>query len=86
MDAAASPLPVHLTVINAMKACGLNLSDANILATKMFMDNFTTYKDILNKDIDDTLMTFSVLTTAQGQICLLPPSNQKIKAFTQWTK
>ena len=86
MAAVATTLPVPLTVINAMTTCGLNLADATIIATQIFMDDFTTCKDISNKDIDDTLKTFSILTIAHGQIRLLSANKHKIKASTQWTK
>ena len=66
MAAVAPPLLVPLTFINAMTACGLNLADATIFATQIFMDNFTTCKDISTEDIDDALKTFSVLTITQG--------------------
>ena len=84
MAAVAPPLLVPLTFINAMTACGLNLADATIFATQIFMDNFTTCKDISNEDINDALKMFSILTIAHGRTRLLPESKQKIKSFTQW--
>ena len=83
MAAVAPPLSVTLPVINAMTAFGLNLSEANILVTKIFMDDFTTCKDILNKDIDDALKNIYIFTIPQRQIRLLLASKQKIKAFAQ---
>ena len=66
MAAVVSPVP--FTEINAMTACGLNLADARIMETQIFMDDFETCKNILNGDIDDALNTFSVLTVIQVQI------------------
>ena len=71
MAAVASPITVPLTVIIATTACGLNLVDGTILATQIFMDDFKTWKDISNEDIDDALKMFSILTITLGKIPLL---------------
>ena len=84
MDAVVNP--VTFTVINDMTARGLNLADARVMATQIFMDYFKTCKKIPNWDIDDSLKTFSVITVAQGKKCLLPEMKQRIKAFNQWSK
>ena len=83
---AAVLAPVPFTVINAITACGLNLADATVMATQIFMDDFETCKDISNRDIGDDLKKLSVFTVAQGQIRLLSAMKQRIKSFKQWSK
>ena len=82
----APPLPVPLTVINAMTASGLNLDDATIFATQIFMDDFYNLQRYLERIYQGRTQYVSILTIAQGKIRLLPEIKQKIKAFTQWIK
>ena len=50
------------------------------------MDDFKTCKEVSNRDIDDSLKIFPVLTVSQGKIRLFPEMKQRIKAFNQWSK
>ena len=86
MAAVNPPLPVPLTVIKNMTACGLSLAYATIFATQIFHGRFYNLQRYLEQRFNGALKTFSILTIAQGQIRLFPASKQKIKAFTQWNK
>ena len=80
------PAPPY-TVLLAKNACeSTRANQDHTFATEVFMDNFVSYKDTSNEDIEDSFKTFSSMTTTQGHISLMLAQHNNIKAFTQWVK
>ena len=82
-----------LTLANAILDCGITdgvLFDGDTKAsriyTEIFDDNFTScmYKTYVK--LDDDLKSYSTLTTAHGQIRLIPSHKKNIKELIQWTR
>jgi uncharacterized membrane protein YgcG len=81
------------TVHDAMIQCGVNnvamfggLTAAQRLASDAFGDEFTTCMDKTFEELEGDFKSYSTLTSAQGQIRLLPGVQRNIKAFIQWTR
>jgi hypothetical protein len=90
---AIPPVPPVFTVYDGMVVCGLN--DDNVfdgdtpsvhIAADLFGDDFATCMDKGFTELDSEFKTYSDLTTAQGQVRLLPGTKRNIKAFVQWVR
>jgi hypothetical protein len=64
----------------------MDKTQAQLLASDIFGDQFTSCLDITFKELDEHFKTYSDLTVAQGKIRIRPGTRKNIKAFVQWTR
>ena len=76
------------TIANTMFDCGITDAvlfygdtKASRIATEIFEEKFTSCMDKTYVELDDDLKSYSTLTTAHGQIRLIPGHKKNIKAF-----
>ncbi|CAJ1963903.1 unnamed protein product [Cylindrotheca closterium] len=86
-------IPPLFTVHDNMVICGINdatlfqgRTQAERIAYEIFSDDFNTTMDVSIDELNDELKTLAGMTTAQGQIRLMPGIKKNIRAFIQWCR
>ncbi|CAJ1959254.1 unnamed protein product [Cylindrotheca closterium] len=86
-------VPPLFTVHDNMVICGINdatlfqgRTQAERIAYEIFSDDFNTTMDVSIDELNDELKTIAGMTTAQGQIRLMPGIKKNIRAFIQWCR
>ena len=80
-------------VVDAMVLCGVNniilfndTTQAAHIAGEIFDDDHNTVMDKSYTELQEDLKAFSLLTIANGQICLTPGTTRNIQAYIQWAR
>lgn len=85
--------PPSFTVHDNMVICGMNdialfqgRTQAARIAYEIFSDDFSTTMDISIEELNEEFKTLAGLTSAQGQIRIMPAVKKNIRAFIQWCR